>query len=178
MKKKLNTEGITNELEGASLFFSKSAKSASLPEPDKSIVEKSTAPTPPPVVHIAQAEPEKIKKSEKEKVDKPKDNKSMVSRYHDTTPPRYQDTITPKVHGVVIELVRKAVKEFGKEAATHRFTQAEKKEIGDLIYTYRNQGIKTSENEITRIAVNFIVEDYRENGENSVLNKILEALNE
>lgn len=98
--------------------------------------------------------------------------------YRDTTVPRYQDTMTPRVHGVIVEIVRKAVKEFGKEAATHRFTEAEKKEIGDLIYTYKNQGIKTSENEITRIAVNFIFEDYRENGENSVLSKILKALNE
>ena len=75
-------------------------------------------------------------------------------------------------------MVRKAVKEFGKEAATHRFTVAEKREVADIIYTYKNQGIKTSENEITRIAVNFIMEDYRENGKNSVLHKILEALNE
>lgn len=97
---------------------------------------------------------------------------------HDTTTPRYHDTTIPRVHGVMVDLVRKAVKEFGKEAATHRFTQDEKKEISDLIYTYKNQGIKTSENEITRIAVNFIIEDYRENGENSVLHKILEALNE
>ncbi len=82
------------------------------------------------------------------------------------------------VHGVAIELVRKAVKEFGKEAATHRFTPDEKKEIADLIYTYKSRGVKTSENEIARIAINFIVADNRENGENSVLHKILEALNE
>ena len=92
--------------------------------------------------------------------------------------PRYRDTMTPRVHGVAVELVRKAVKEFGKEAATHRFTASEKKQIADLIYTYKNQGVRTSENEITRIAVNFIVEDHRENGENSVLHKILEAFNE
>ncbi len=92
--------------------------------------------------------------------------------------PRYHGTTTPRVHGVAIELVRKAVKEFGKEAATHRFTADEKKEIADLIYTYRSRGVKTSENEIARIAINFIIEDYRENGENGILHKILEALNE
>ncbi len=102
----------------------------------------------------------------------------MIPRYHDTTTPRYHDTRQPQVYGVAIELVRKAVKEFGKEAATHRFTSTEKKQIADLIYTYKNQGVRTSENEITRIAVNFIVEDYRENGEGSVLHKILKALNE
>ena len=74
-------------------------------------------------------------------------------------------------------MVRKAVKQFGKEAATHRFTVEEKKAIADIIYSYRNQGIRTSENEIARIAVNFIVHDYRENGENSVLDEVLRALN-
>ena len=119
---------------------------------------------------VQKVEPEKIEKPKRKKVEQP------INR--DTTIPRNHDTMAPRVHGVIVELVRKAVKEFGKEAATHRFTQTEKKEISDLIYTYKNQGVKTSENEITRIAVNFVMEDYRENGENSVLHKILEALNE
>ncbi len=63
-----------------------------------------------------------------------------VSRYHDTT----------------IETIRKAVKQIGKEGATHRFTSKEKRDIADLIYTYKRQGIRTSENEITRIAINFM----------------------
>src|SRR5574338_68827 len=54
---------------------------------------------------------------------------TMTPRYHDTTTPRYHDTKQPQVYGVAIELVRKAVKEYGKEAATHRFTSTEKKEI-------------------------------------------------
>lgn len=40
MKKKLNTESITNELEGASLFFNKSASPLSASEPEKPRVEK------------------------------------------------------------------------------------------------------------------------------------------
>jgi len=94
---------------------------------------------------------------------------TVIPRHHDTTIPRYHDTI--------IELVRRGVKDFGKEAATHRFTMAEKKAIADIIYTYKSSGIRTSENEITRIAVNFLVEDFRENGEASVLDKALKALN-
>lgn len=68
--------------------------------------------------------------------------------------------------------------EIGKEAATHRFTQEEKKAITDIIYAYRNRGTKTTENEITRIAVNFIIHDNRENWKNSILDKSLKALNE
>lgn len=160
MKKIINTENIANELKGASLFFTQS--------------------TPPPAAEpIAQKRP--IKKTEKpkqEKVVKSASHDTVIPRYHDTTVSRHHDTTIPKVHGVTVEPIRKAVKEIGKEAATHRFTEAEKKEIADLIYTYKNQGIKTSENEITRVAVNFVMEDFRVNGENSVLHKILEALNE
>ena len=96
---------------------------------------------------------------------------------HDTVIPRYHDTMTPRYNDTIIELVRRGVKDFGKEAATHRFTLLEKKALADIIYTYKSRGVKTSENEITRIAVNFLVEDFRENGETSVLAKTLKVLN-
>ena len=95
----------------------------------------------------------------------------------DTVTPRDYDTTVSRYHDTIIELVRRAVKKFGKEAATHRFTMEEKKAIAGIIYSYKNGGIRTSENEITRIAVNFIVNEYRENGKNSVLDKALRALN-
>ena len=173
MKKKLNIDSITNELEGASLFFTKQPSPPTLPEPEKSKVDENGVRA---FISVEPTLPRETEKIKKEKA--PRAKESMVSRHHDTVTPRYQDTHTPQVHGVVIELIRKAVKEFGKEAATHRFTEAEKKELADLIYTYKNRGIKTSENEITRIAVNFVTEDYKVNGENSVLHKILKALKE
>ena len=146
--------------------------SAPSPVPE---AENTTPPSVEPVVHAV--EPVKANKP-KEKKEKQNQRDTMTPRNHDTTVSRYHETTTPRIHGVAVEIVRKAVKEYGKEAATHRFTVAEKREIADLIYTYKNQGIKTSENEVTRIAVNFVIEDYKENGENSVLHKILEALNE
>ena len=117
--------------------------------------------------------PTAIKRKKKPAEKKNTKRDTAIPRHHDTTvatmPPRYHDTI--------IETVRKAVKEFGKEAATHRFTLEEKKAIADLIYSYKRRGVKTSENEIARIAINFIIKDYEENGENSVLHQALEALN-
>jgi len=95
----------------------------------------------------------------------------------DTMTPSNHDTVIPRYHDEMVEIVRKAVKEFGKEAATHRFTPDEKRGLADIIYTYQNSGIRTSENEITRIAVNYLIHDYRVNGENSILDKILKALN-
>jgi hypothetical protein len=108
----------------------------------------------------------------------PSNHDTVIPRHHDTMPASNQESMQPETHGVVIDLIRKAVKEIGKEAATHRFTITEKKELADLIYTYKNSGIKTTENEIARISVNFIVEDYKVNGENSVLHKLLKALRE
>jgi len=123
--------------------------------------------TPPPLE-------EKTKKAGKPK---PKEKKVLPDSNHDTVIPRYHDTMTPRYHDTVIEIVRKAVKDYGKEAATHRFTVSEKKAIADIIYTYKSRGVKTSENELARIAVNFLLEDFNENGEESVLDKVLRALN-
>jgi hypothetical protein len=122
--------------------------------------------------------------STKVKVKKPKS--TVTPRHHDTKLPRHHDTTTPRHHGGLapeldganIERIRKTVKEVGKEAATHRFTIAEKRAIKKIVFRYETNGILTSENEITRIAVNFVVEDYTQNGENSLLDKVLKALNE
>jgi hypothetical protein len=101
---------------------------------------------------------------------KPPDNRdTMQSRNHATTVSRY--------HAAMIEAVRKAVKEFGKEAATHRFTAEEKQKLADIVYSYKRRGIRTSENEVTRIAINFLIDDHAENGENSLLDLTLKALN-
>lgn len=112
----------------------------------------------------------KVRNSEtKQATEQPRNRDAMKPRNHATTVSRYHDTI--------IEAVRKAVKELGKEAATHRFTIEEKKALSDIIYTYKNRSIKTSENEITRIAVNYILSDYRESGKGSILNRVLQVLN-
>jgi hypothetical protein len=122
---------------------------------------------------IAQDSPiEKESKSSKSPT-----SKKTADGEGDTVIPRYHDYMPPRYHDAIIELVRRGVKDFGKEAATHRFTLLEKKQIADIIYTYKNRNIRTSENEITRIAVNFLIEDFRENGEASVLDKVLKALN-
>ena len=112
---------------------------------------------------------------QKENTQKPHD--TMIPRHHDTTVSRNHDTMIPSEDQHIFEIVRKSVKHIGKEAATHRFTLEEKNELADIEYTYKRQGIRTSENEITRIAINYFVEDYRQNGEQSLLAKILKRLN-
>jgi hypothetical protein len=119
--------------------------------------------------------PHSEKKFRNEEKNLPHD--TMIPRYHDTTTPLNHDTTTPSDDNYLFEMVRKSVKQVGKEAATHRFTLDEKNELANIEYTYKRQGIRTSENEITRIAINYFIEDYRQNGEQSILAKILKRLN-
>jgi hypothetical protein len=76
----------------------------------------------------------------------------------------------------IIETIRKAVKGVGKDSATYRFTPEEKKAMLEISFSYKMQGYKTSENELVRIAINFILEDQKQNGRNSVLQKVLDEL--
>jgi hypothetical protein len=77
----------------------------------------------------------------------------------------------------VIELIRKTVKRRGKEVIFVRLTPEEKAQLRDINYTYERQGIETSANEIGRIGLNYLIADYQANGEESVLAKVIAALN-
>jgi len=162
MKKKLNVDSIQSELRGGSAFFP-GYKSAGSPLPKEEPVQAERVNMPP---------------KEKKPAEKPRtSHDTMTPRYHDTTVSRHHDTTIPVQDSDIYEVVRKAVKQLGKEAATHRFTLAEKNLLADIEYTYKREGIRTSENEITRISINYIIEDYRQNGEESILAKILKRLN-
>jgi hypothetical protein len=78
---------------------------------------------------------------------------------------------------VAIEAVRKTVKQLGKEVAFVRLTPEEKRQLKDIAYTYERQGMKTSENEICRIGINYLLQDYQANGSASILAQALDALN-
>src|SRR6266702_4298498 len=101
-----------------------------------------------------------------------------------TTIPSNRDTVIPRSYDTTtdsskdyIEVVRKAVKLLGEKAATHRFTANEKDAIADIVYSLRKKGITTSENEITRIAINYLIWDYRQSKQASILSRVLERLN-
>jgi hypothetical protein len=90
--------------------------------------------------------------------------------------PGHLDTMPPRYQATWIESIRKTVKEIGKEAATYRFTQAEKRSLLETVYSFTLKGNKTTENEITRIAVNFILQDFKTNKKESILDRVLESL--
>lgn len=167
MTKKLPTNDIANELSGASVFFqSQSAVEPAIRPhtPERQQVPEQTTP-------------------QQEVIETP-----MTPRHRDTTTPRSTDIETADkndngiahdegyLSATTLEKIRKEVRQLGKEAATHRFRTQEKMALGDIVYTYTRQGYKTSENEITRIAVNWLLLDYQENGEHSVLARVLESI--
>jgi hypothetical protein len=168
MKKKLDTSGVLNELRGNSVFFPK--------KPQAAIQERVQAP-PTPLAQVAQ-QPRALEAVKEVTIQREQVIRdTVIPRHHDTMQPSNRDTTTPQPEAVIFEVVRKAVKQIGKEAATHRFTLDEKNLLADIEYTYKRQGIRTSENEITRIAINYFIEDYRQNGEQSLLAKLLKHLN-
>jgi hypothetical protein len=124
------------------------------------------------------APPQKDQEQETAKTSEPD---TTIPRHHDTAvssmPPRNQDTTVAHAEDDILDVVRKAVRQIGKEAATHRFTLDEKNSLADIEYTYRRHGIRTSENEITRIAINYFIEDYRTHGDSSLLATVLKRLN-
>ena len=153
-KKKLDVFSITNELRGQSVFFPK--------EREEQDTQRKQPSTPP----LAE-----------QNVPRAENSDTVVSRYHETMIPSNRDTTIPLREEDMIEAVRKAVKQIGKEPATQRLTLEEKQALDDIEYSYKRQGIRTSGNEIIRIATNYIVREYRKNGENSILAKVLNRLN-
>ncbi len=168
-KKLLNETNILNELKGGSSFFTQQADSPVVAEPQK---HSTTAPVVPLEIpatvqpdtsSLLEENPQigqPVRLARKIAANKACTDASMLARYPEN----------------LIDEIRKIVKSTGKEVSFVRLTPEEKKQLVDIVYTYKSQGVKTSETEINRIAVNFMLEDYRTNGEASVLSKVIAAL--
>lgn len=189
-KKQLPTTGIINELEGASAFFTRQVPPLAEVPVEKIDPQPTTSQDPviPPTHKPAFLEmtpskktaaskpvsplpsPKRPAKLEGKHVSKPA---SMLASTHISPPP-----ITGEDW---VETIRKTVKQVGKEPLFVRMTPEEKRKISAIVYAfnemYRDEGGKTSENEIGRIAIAFLVEDYHQNGQTSVLARVLAALN-
>jgi hypothetical protein len=162
MKKQLNTAGMINELQGASSFFPSSKPVADLP------IKYET--TPPSQVIEPQSKLKDIQtviKKKEIKIDN-RNNRNNESN---------QASELASYHASMIEDIRHSVNILGNTVSYLRLTKEEKDELSDIIYTYKRQGVKTSENEIGRVAINFLIEDYKANGQESMLAKVIERLN-
>ncbi len=151
-KKQLDVTGMINELRGQSVFFQKQPASGSL-EANKSQPEKKTKSKSDPRYHDTMV---------------PSNRDTTVSRYHDTKSPQFLDDAD-------IDKVVAAVQETGRAPATYRFTQAEKDGLRSVVFNLRGDGIRTSENELLRIAINLIVLS-QEYGEDGFFREVLKRL--
>ncbi len=160
MKKRLDTSGVMNELRGQSVFFPSKA--------GQPVPEQSGASTDNKALASLPA------------------NQQVINPVHvqTSTQTSLQDSIDASKHAStlaikpdIIELIRKVVKTPAKEEVLYvRVTREEKNQLGDIEYVYDRQGVETSANELGRIAVNFLIADYKANGEKSILAKVLTAL--
>ncbi len=148
MKNKLDTSGVLNELRGQSVFFPK--------EQEKTVIQPEAALLPP-------AKPT----FDSDSLQSSKHSSNLASKHASTL----------ALSTEMIELIRKIVKNPGKEDVLYvRLTKEEKDKLADVSYTYKRQGMKTSDNEVVRIAINALLEDYKTHGETSLLATILASL--
>jgi hypothetical protein len=96
------------------------------------------------------------------------------SKTSNTQASKHASTLISEIDQV--DAIRKVVKRPGKEVVYVRLTPEEKGQLADVVYTYKRQGVRTSDNELGRIAINGLLADYQENGEGSLLAKVLAAL--
>ncbi len=131
------------------------------------VAEKKQQPTTPPT-SVEPPRTQKVNKAPKKATTTPSNRDTVIPRHHDVTTDSNDD---------YIEAVRKAVKPLGEKAATHRFTADEKDAIADIVYALKKKGVSTSENEITRIAINYLIWEHRQSKQASILARVIERLN-
>ena len=161
MKKKLHIDTIQNELSEGSVFFgnrkpqSPPSQKARRPKESPSSAQPKTVRSRPPASKIDNQQSQNISSIHDS------NHASMLANHPDA----------------LIETIRKTVKQIGKETTFLRLTPEEKEQLREIDYTYKRRGIKTSENEISRIGLKFLLEDYKAHGEASILARVLAALN-
>ncbi|MHB1459576.1 MAG: hypothetical protein ACYC0V_21915 [Armatimonadota bacterium] len=126
----------------------------------------------------------------------PCNHDTMTPSNHDTKIPIRQQPKNPSTHTTkvtanqpaivadnratktrdMVHSIRGAVHHAGKETATYRLTRDEKDGLLEIVYQQGKVGIRTSENEIVRIGLNWLLQNHRRQGEGSMLSLVLEAL--
>ena len=170
--KTLDVTGIANELIGASAFFPGPPDPLPSPAADHS----ENPPEVSPVAEVAPAEkqtPEQKNDTPPEEIAPKKEKRKRTKSKKASVQSREQASKLASYHASVLAKISKAVREIGKEVSYTRLTQEEKRRLLDIIYTFKSTGVKTTENELMRIALNFLLEDYDLQKEGSILHKIL-----
>src|SRR5690348_11302787 len=122
MKKKIDPLSITNELKGASSFFRPVRQDRPSPNPAPLPASQSENTERQKHMHAPMSHPLRNKQIHQKEGSRtsvslpPSESpNASISRNRDTM----GDTTIPRYHDTILETARRAVKQFGKEAATH-----------------------------------------------------------
>ena len=175
-KKVLNTQSVINELRGQSAFFRHHAPAQSETDKPKPKTVKKT-----PHTNVEKGTRKPIPNQEHALVNLPGEKKNDNVSSNESRHASADASMLANIQDDIVETIRKTVKQVGKDTLFVRLTPAEKHQVSSVVYAlnemYRGEGRKTSENDIGRIGVNFLLEDYKANSEQSILAKVLAALN-
>jgi uncharacterized membrane protein YgaE (UPF0421/DUF939 family) len=90
--------------------------------------------------------------------------------------PSNRATLKSRHHDTMIASISKVTREIGKEASTYRLTNKEKTALVEIIYHFRMRNVRLTENEIARIALNFIIDDFKYQKKDSILARVIDYL--
>lgn len=203
-KKQLDENTIANELKGSSLFFQREAATSLPPTPSNDpasrVVDAVESPQerqrdtfPSSDVESPHNEPQsqngptRTRERSGDSNDVPpgaRPSESIKTGMNTSTDASSNATMLARElaleadgdHAHLIETIRKRVKSVGKEVSYLRLTLPEKAELDEIVYMFKRQGVKTSENEINRIALNLMLADFKTNGQASLVARVIDAL--
>lgn len=75
-----------------------------------------------------------------------------------------------------VDALQQSLKTIGKEIYYVRITPEEKAKIEDVLHALKRRGMRTSANELGRVALNQLLADYEAQGEESLLVRVLSRM--
>ena len=164
-KKQLNTLAISNELEGgASLFFSKHPTTPPPIIKPETIIQK----TKPPVKSIS-GNP--VKKVQSGQINQP--HTEPVSLTHKETSELNHEVTTSSLHEINFRVWKDTIENTETHNSSLRLTNEENYAAEDMINDLkRSLKVKTSLNEVARLGLLYIIHDFKQNREKSLVYKV------
>lgn len=73
----------------------------------------------------------------------------------------------------VIEELQRALRAVGKEIFNVRIAPEEKRRVDAAVHAFKTSGVRTSANDLGRVALNYLLADHDSHGEQSILSRVL-----
>ena len=155
---------------GAELFFGESPASmpADLDDNAPTTEASEAPPTTPPPSQSETSTPASSRQPRRRR-DTPKASAAAPST---TTPPGPYHSLPPEA----VQAIERTLKRSGREVSYVRLSPDEKERLAEISYTYKREGLKVSETDIHRIALNYLLADYELNKHDSVLASTIASL--